>query len=244
MHASINSSLITKLIVAMALVLGVALAIAGQSLGSSRGLSTGEGTNTIQGRVYFPAGEQDKGKSVKLHLESDNQTAGQSAVTDQDGVFRFNSLVPGNYTVVVDGGKEYESTREAVSLDRSGGRTTQVNIQLRPKIDAANPAFADVPKPALEFYQKGMAAAQKGDSNAAIQFLTQAVAAAPTFALAINDLGTQYERKFQWSKASETFESLVKLKPADASAHLSLGIALYNEGAELMGQQKFEEAEK
>ena len=91
MHASINSSLITKLIVAMALVLGVALAIAGQSLGSSRGLSTGEGTNTIQGRVYFPAGEQDKGKSVKLHLESDNQTAGQSAVTDQDGVFRFNS---------------------------------------------------------------------------------------------------------------------------------------------------------
>jgi Tfp pilus assembly protein PilF len=244
MGISINYSLSKNLFQACVVILSIACVSLAQSVGSSRGLSTGEGTNTIQGRVYFPAGEQNKGKSVKLHLESDNQTAGQSAVTDVDGVFRFNSLVPGNYTVVVDGGKEYESTRESVSLDRSGGRTTQVNIQLRPKIDAANPAFADVPKPALEFYQKGMAAAQKGDSNAAIQFLTQAVTAAPTFALALNELGTQYEKKFQWSKASEIFESLVKLKPTDASAHLSLGIALYNEGSELMGQKKFDEAEK
>jgi len=119
-----------------------------------------------------------------------------------------------------------------------------VNIQLRPKIDASNAAFAGVPKPALEAYQKGTAAAQKGDSKAAVQFLTQAVAAAPTFAMALSDLGSQYEKQLQWNKASETFEALVKLKPADASAQLNLGIALYNEGTDLMNQKKFEDAEK
>ncbi len=88
-----------------------------QGVGSSRGLSSGEGTNTIQGRVYFPAGEQSAGKTIKLHLESENSVGGMSAVTDQDGVFRFNSVVPGNYAVVVDGGKDYESTREPVTID-------------------------------------------------------------------------------------------------------------------------------
>jgi tetratricopeptide (TPR) repeat protein len=222
----------------------VALVANAQGVGSSRGLSNGEGSNSIQGRVHFPAGEQNKGKSIKLHLESENQIAGMSAVTDSDGAFRFNGLVPGSYTVVVDGGKEYENTRESVNIERGGGRDTQVNIQLRPRIDASNEAFAGIPKPALEAYQKGTVAAQKGDSKVAVQFLTEAVAAAPNFAMALNDLGSQYQKQFQWSKASETFEALVKLKPADASAQLNLGIALYNEGVGLMDQQKYEDAEK
>ena len=244
MFTSIKSSLITKLIVSSALILGVAVTISAQSVGSTRGLSSGEGNNIIQGRVYFPAGEPNKGKAIKLHLESDNQVAGQTAVTDPDGAFRFNSLVPGNYTVVVDGGKEYENTREPVSIERASGRTTQVNIQLRPKIDASNAAFAGVPKAALDFYQKGATAAQKGDSKAAVDFLGKAVAAAPEFALALSDLGSQYLKLSQWSKATETFEALVKLKPTEAQAHLDLGIALYNEGSELLGQKKFEDAEK
>jgi len=244
MSTSNNISLIKNLINPAILILAIALTVAAQAVGSSRGLSTGEGSNTIQGRVHFPAGEENKGKSIRLHLESDNQVAGQSVVTDQDGVFRFNSLVPGNYTVVVDGGKEFENTREPVSLDRANGRTTQVDILLRPKIDASNAAFAGIPKAALEAYQKGSAAAQKGDSKTAVQFLTQAVAAAPNFAMALSDLGSQYQKQLQWSKASETFEALVKLKPADAAAQLNLGIALYNEGSDLMSQKKFEDAEK
>jgi len=165
-------------------------------------------------------------------------------VTDPDGVFRFNNLVSGNYTVVVDGGKEYENTREPVSIERASGRTTQVNILLRPKIDGSNAAFAGVPKAALEFYQKGTIAAQKGDAKAAAEFLSQAVAAAPDFALALSDLGSQYLKLSQWNKATETFEALVKLKPTEAQPHLDLGIALYNEGGEFLSQKKFEEAEK
>jgi Tfp pilus assembly protein PilF len=228
----------------MVLLIAVAL-VSAQGVGSTRGLTSGEGSNAIQGRVYFPPGENSSGKAVKLHLESNDTTGTPNAITDQDGVFRFNGISPGTYAVVVEGGKEYESTRESVNIDiGSRGRIVQVTIQLRPKIDSSNPAFAGVPRNALEAYQKGTTAAQKGDSKAAVQFLTQAVAAAPDFALALNDLGTHYEKQLQWSKAAETFTALGKLKPTDAMAQTSLGIALYNEGAELMGQQKYEDAEK
>ena len=226
------------------LVLSLTSLASAQALGSNRGPVGGEGSNTIEGRVYFPSGDHS-GKVIKLHLESNLAISNQNAVTDQDGVFRFNSLPPGTYTVVAEGGKEYENSRETITIEPIGSsRVSQVNIQLRPKIDAANAAFAGVPKPALDAYQKGATAAQKGDPKAAVEFLNQAVTAAPNFELALSDLGSQYLKLLQWAKAEETFGALVKLKPADAPARLSIGIAFYNEGAELMSQQKFEDAEK
>src|ERR1700730_13974127 len=83
------------------LILSVALVATAQAPGSSRGLSSGEGNHSIQGRVYFPAG-QAVSKVVKVNLESNGQIGGMSTMTDEDGVFRFNSLPPGSYAVVVD----------------------------------------------------------------------------------------------------------------------------------------------
>ena len=175
-----------------------------QGVGSLRGLTSGDGNNTIQGKVYFPAGERNTGKTIKLHIESANATGGGSTVTDQDGVFRFNGLRPGSYEVVVDGGKDYENSREPVTIDPvGGGRIIQVNIALKPKVDASNPAFAGVPKVALDLYQKGTAAAQKGDAKGAVSFLTQAVTVHPSFALALSELGNQYLKLSQWDKAAE-----------------------------------------
>jgi tetratricopeptide (TPR) repeat protein len=232
-----------RFVYSIMLMLSATLIASAQGVGSSRGLPTGGGSNTIQGRVYFPAGEQNSGKTVKLRLESTNVIGGQSTVTDQDGAFRFNGLPAGDFTVVVDGGKDYENTREPVSITLgSTGRIVQVTLQLRPKIDAANPAFAGVPKAALDFFQKGAAAAQKGDAKGAVELLSKAVEAHPTFALALNELGSQYLKLFQWDKAAETFDALVKLKPADAGAHLDLGIALYNIGSTLLSEKKVDEA--
>ena len=227
----------------LVLMLTVTIWAYGQGVGSSRGLSSGEGSNTIQGRVYFPAGERNSGKSIRLRLESNDSTGGQTAVTDQDGVFRFNGLPPGNFTVVVEGGKDYENTREPVSIYQgSAGRIVQVAIQLRPKIDADNPAFAGVPHGALDLYQKGAAAAQKGDTKGAVEFLTKAVAAYPNFAQALSDLGAQYLKLSQWDKATETFSALIKLKPGDAAANLDLGIAYYNIGSAFLSDKKLDEA--
>ena len=106
-----------------------------------------------------------------------------------------------------------------------------------------------MPKSALDLYQKGMAAAQKGsekDTKEAVGFLSKAVAAYPNFSQALSDLGNQYLKLSQWDKATEAFDALVKLKPSDPAAHLDLGIALYNLGGEKLplAEAQFREAIK
>ncbi len=224
-------------------VLSVAAFVNAQAPGSSRGLSSGDGTHTIQGRVFFPSGQALTGMSVKVNLESTNGE-GASTSTDQDGSFRFNRVRGGNYAVVVDGGKEFESAREPVSIDPGGtsGPITTVTIHLRAKVSASNPAFAGVPQNALDFYQKGTAAAQKGNSKSAAEFFGKAVAAYPSFSVALSDLGVQYMKFGQMDKAAEAFEALLKLKPDDATAHLDLGIAYYNLSTALLTEKKLDES--
>lgn len=215
----------------------VAQAQTGVAPGSSRGLAGGEGNNMIQGRIYFPSGQSTTGKTIKISLESVSAFGSMTTVADQEGTFSFRNLVNGAFTVVVDAGSEYEKTREPVTFDpNGGGRTVQVNIQLHPKIDSSNPLFANVPDKALNLYQKGSAAAKKGDPKAAAELLSGAVAAYPNFQIALSELGTQYMLLKEMDKAGETFETLLKLKPTDVGAHLNLGIIAFN-------KKKMDEAE-
>ena len=229
-----------SLIVFTGLILVTASTADAQAPGSSRGLSSGGGTNMIQGRVHFPSGQAVSGTTVKVSLESIGNFGGNmQTVADQDGTFRFTNLTPGDYTVVVDAGPEFEKARESVNMDREvspGGRTIQVAIQLRPKVDAKNPLFANVPDTALKFYQKGSEAARKGDAKAAVESLSAAVKAYPNFPIALSELGTQYMILKQMDKAGETFAALIKLKPGDATGHVNMGIVTFNEN-------KFEDAE-
>jgi Flp pilus assembly protein TadD len=224
---------------AACLVIFCALSARAQAPGSSRVQPGGEGSRTIQGRVHFPSGQSKGSNRVKVTLEGVSASSTQSILTDEDGAFRFDHVVSGSYSIVVDAGKEYEIAHEPVSIDREtgvGSMISNLEIMLRTKVDASNPAFANVPKAALDLYQKGVAAGQKGNAKGAAEFLSQAVAADPTFALALSELGTQYMKLLQWDKAAEAFEALLKLKSSDTAGHLNLGIALFN-------QKKYEDAE-
>ncbi len=222
---------ILKMTLTVGLILTVAVIAYAQAPGSSRGLASGEGQHMIQGRVHFPSGQTASGKTIKVNLESISTFGSMSTVADQDGTFRFTSLTAGDYTIVVDAGAEYEKAREPVSIYReasTGGRSIQVAIQMYPKVDASNPLFANVPQNALTLYQKGSAAARKGDAKAAAESLSAAVAAHPNFPIALSELGSQYLILKQWDKAGETFEALLKLKPDDVAGHLNLGIVAFN----------------
>jgi Tfp pilus assembly protein PilF len=217
------------------LVISAALAASAQGVtpGSSRGLSDSDGGNSLQGRVLFPPGQSIS--QVKVNLESVSSFGSMSTATDQDGTFRFRGLRPGTYTVVVDAGSQYEKSREPLTIE-PGSRIAQVVVELHFKADSSNPAFAGVPQNALSLYQKGTAAAHKGDNKAAAEFFSQAVAAHPGFVLALSELALQYMKLNQMDKAGEAYEALLKLKPNDAGAHLNLGIVMFN-------KKKFEDAE-
>lgn len=217
------------LLLTAALIVSSALVANAQAPGSSRELASGSGSNMIQGRIHFPSGQAAGDTQIRISLESISSFGAKSTVADQDGVFRFTSLEPGDYTVVVDAGKEFEKGREPVQIYQgSSGRVVQVNIQLQPRVDSSNPLFAGIPSNALNLYQKGAAAARKGDSKAAASSLSAAVTAYPNFPIALNELGTQYMLLKQWDKAGDTYEALLKLKPNEVPAHLNLGIIAYN----------------
>ena len=238
-NLSILKTRAAGLALATCLVMLCSLSAKAQAVGSSRIMPGGEGSHTIQGRVHFPSGQSKGSNRIKVSLEGESASSNSSTLTDEDGAFRFNHILPGSYTIVVDAGKEFETVHESVSIDREnsvGSMISNVEIMLRPKADAANPVFANVPKAALDLYQKGAAAAQKGNAKSAVEFLSQAVSAYPNFPAALSELGRQYLQLVQMDKAAETFEALVKLKPEDPAAQLNLGIALFS-------QNKLDQAE-
>lgn len=213
----------------------------GGGVGSTRGLpSAGGGSNIIQGRVIFPI--EPASRRVKVRLSS-TDLLNQSAVTNDDGTFLFNRLPAGHYTVSVDAGNDFDPASEQVEIDREtsvAARTMSVAITLKLKGTAA--ALAAIPKPAREAYTKGMEAAGKGEHKKAADFFAEAVKLHPEFPQALSELGLAYMKVPKWDSAADAFRDLLKQKKDDASAHLNLGISLYNVSLGLMSEKKVDEA--
>lgn len=215
-------------------------------VGSTRGLpDSAAGIHSIQGRVFLPDGRR-AGPGILVKLEG-NVVGSRTLATTGDGSFVFNQIPASEYTVVVDGGDEYDSVRQSVTIYGTtggagvgrAGQTVQVDIHLNIKGAAAAEAklFEGVPKPAVESYKKGVQAAQSGDAKKAVEFFNKALSLHPNFIPALSALGDQYGKLNEMSKLAETMDALLKLQPDDAHAHLNMGIALFS-------QKKFPEAEQ
>ena len=227
------------------LILFVPFTVHGQGgVGTTRGLpESSSGIHTIQGKIYLPSGQR-AGAGISVRLEG-NVIGSRRSATDLDGGFIFHSLPASDYSVVIDGGPDYETVRESVTIYGNtgnvglspSGQTIMVDIHLRPKGAAANNTFSGVPKPAVDSYKRGMEFVRSGDSKKAVEQFNNALTAYPRFPEALNELGLQYMKLMQWDKARDTFDELIKLKPNESDPHANLGIALFN-------LKKLEDAEK
>ena len=206
--------------------------------------STGTGgIHTIQGYIFFPSGRR---ADAQIIVKLQSYTAGEiTVVPDSSGNFSFTNLAPGNYTVVVNAGDDYEIARDNVYFDADvdlsrvgGGRMPQspqratVMIHLQPKNTAhakpgvVNAALAEVPEKARKLFDKGVEEARAGETAKAVDSLKGAVALYPNFPLALNELGVQYLKLGQTSRAVEALKNAVKLSPDAYGPRLNLGIAL------------------
>jgi hypothetical protein len=162
------------------LLLAPATAAAHAQVGGTDSSGTG-GLHSIQGRIVTPSGKRTD-QRLKVRLESTG-FGDLSVYSDANGHLRFTSLKAGSYTVIVEGGDDYETYRESVFVDpgnitnRRGtvgvpvARPISIQIYLRPKredaaADLASPgvldaSLASVPKPAVEEYNKGMELARR-----------------------------------------------------------------------------------
>jgi tetratricopeptide (TPR) repeat protein len=202
------------------------------------------GRHSILGRIYFPSGVRADSR-LKVRLESTRYQE-LSVLADSNGSFGFKSLLPGSYTVVVEGGDEYETVRETVYIDgeasrpRSGlqvpsaARAYQVQVHLQGKRimqanarpGVVNAALAGIPELARRSYEKSLELSQGGDSKKAIEELKRAISFYPMFPLALNELGVQYLKIGQLDSALDALSRAVKLDPASPHARLNYGIAL------------------
>jgi Tfp pilus assembly protein PilF len=211
------------------------------------------GKHSIRGRILFPSGRRmDTGLKIRLLSTGFGDL---SVLSDANGSFQFQRLRPGTYTVIIEGGDEFETVTESVTIEsdssmmRGGGvasvpRPYTVQIYLQPKRagepsarpGVLNAELAGVPKPAAALYQKAMEEARKNESQKAVEHLKAALAAYPDFRLALSELGAQYMRLRQPDKAAEALRGALRLAPDDYQTLLNYGIALYE-------RKEFSEAE-
>ncbi len=164
-----------------------------------------------------------------------------SVYADSSGTFGFHGLEPNPYYVVVND-DHYEPVRQMVVIDPAQqAPTVYVEITLVPrkkdKPDAAaspnpkgsNPDMIDVreyadrfPKRAVKEFEKGLSADAEGKREDAIRHYQKAVAIAPEFYLAHNNLGSDYVSKSDFPDARKEFERVVQLNQSDAAAYFNL----------------------
>jgi len=221
---------------AVALVFGLASAAPAQThgIGAHRGEVAGTGgSGSIRGQIVSPTGRMTQ-TTIRITLESSN-SGSRTASAGEDGVFNFNNLEPGPYTLTVDAGKEFEVQRESVYLG-GGNQNVSVPVYLRLRPES-NPALAGVPKPAVDLFLKALEASRKGEAEKAVALLEQAVAQHAQFGLAHGELGLAHLRAGRLDKALESLRAAQKALPEDAEVQLNYGVALTQ-------KKDFPEAEK
>jgi len=233
-HFVVANRRLTRIAVVAFFLLVSAASVSAQGVGSNRGIPESGGRHMIQGRVYLPSGRSaDQGIIVRL---DGNVVGTRRGGTDSDGSFLFTSLPAAEYTLTVDAGAEYETSRQSVVIYGAGagsigvattGQKIIIDIHLKSKVDEGK-LFAGVPRNAVENYKQGVQSARAGNSKKAVEQLNAALAIHPKFALALSELGVQYLILKEMSKVAASMEELLKITPDDARAHANLGIALYN----------------
>ena len=194
---------------------------------------------SIVGRVRVARGSSPT-EPVLVSLEFRSAIM-DSVYTDSSGAYGFHNLYPNPYYVVVnDDGYEPVRLRAVVEASMLSP-TAMVDITLVPKKtekavpempsqpSGSNPNVIDqreysarFPKPAVKEFEKGLDADRAGRRDEAIRHYVKAVAIAPYFYFAHNNLGSDYLSKSDFPSARKEFEEVVRLNQSDADAYFNL----------------------
>ena len=109
-------------------------------------------------------------------------------------------------------------------MDSSGSaQSKDRNVQgNNPYLSNPQEYTKNFPKKAVKEYEKGIESNHKGKMDDAIAHYLRALALAPAFYPAHNDLGAAYLEKGDFASGRGEFEQVVKLNPTDASAYFNL----------------------
>ena len=206
-----------------------------------------------QGAKYIPQTVSTFDTSIEVQLESTSYGT-LKVSTDDAGSYAFTNLGPGNYTVVVNAGDQFEVARESVMIDpeiqttmraisRTRVFTIPVYLQLKRntenrRIDRRRAGeMASTPKEAVHHLEKGNSLAADKQLDKAESEFRKALEIAPSFAPARTALGKLLLTQGKIADSIHELEIAVQNDPNDFDARFSYGVAL-------MESKKIDQAQK
>src|SRR5213593_1388011 len=198
----------------------------------------------IRGKL-MAAGNRDADDHMEVRLEKESMQIVQTTYTDSSGSFEFRNIAAGTYfiSVNIDGYQPvhqqvevmsgFGSTAITVFLTKSSNETTRAE-----GLDAEDPDIIDVsqmkenlPKKAVQDFEKALDEKKKGKLESAIKLLEDAIRLAPNFFNAHNSLGALYQSLKRYMDAEKEFKRSSELSAKSERPLVNLG-GLYIEEAD------------
>jgi tetratricopeptide (TPR) repeat protein len=201
---------------------------------------------SIRGKVVI-ANRHDFDQRIEVRLEKSALQVIQTTYTDSSGNFDFRNLTPGAYYVAItlDG---YEPVRQLVEIFNTFGNSSVTIFLSKPAVefrdrlsslDAADPDVVDIsqmrenlPKKAVQDYEKAVEEKQKGRLESAVKLLQQAIELAPNFFHAHNNLGIVFQMMKRYPDAEREYNRSHRLNLKSERPLVNLG-SLYLEESSL-----------
>lgn len=197
------------------------------------------GIHEIRGRIYLPSG-RGFDSPVKVELQSISTFSNLELMTDREGAYSFKNLAPGNYSVVVKAGDNFEDAQEYVTIDTEAQGTMRmrptpkiitVPVYLRLKRgvvlrnEVINAKWASISRETLAHFKRGAELAQENKDALAEIELRKAIQLSPNFAPAYTELGKLTLKNGRPAETVEFCQIAIRFDQADFDAHLNMGIA-------------------
>jgi tetratricopeptide (TPR) repeat protein len=186
----------------------------------------------LSGR-FMPAG------SASVSLFGVSGPFAASTLSDASGRFTFKKLEAGTYTLAIflpaDG--EARQTIEIGPSTADAHRRVALSLAFKESDFARAPALARhtvtakqlaVPDKALRLYDEAHKCLSRRDPDAATQRLEEAVALAPQFSAAWNEMGTIAYQAQKYARAEECFREALAADPNSYEPLVNLGGVLIN----------------
>jgi tetratricopeptide (TPR) repeat protein len=173
--------------------------------------------------------------SASVSLYGATTPFSDSTLSDSRGRFHFRKLLPGAYTVAVfvpGRGEARQTIEVGPSLANPKGRV-EITLELpdakferRDTLRRGATVSARelaVPERAVQEYQEAQKRLARRDVSGAVEHLESAVALAPRYAVAWNNLGTIAYQTRQYPKAEEYFRKALEADPDAFEPLVNLG---------------------
>jgi tetratricopeptide (TPR) repeat protein len=187
----------------------------------------------VSGRIAPP-----RTASVTLYRVASPYTV--STLTGEDGHFTFKKLEPGAYTIAVLDPARGEARRTIeigpASADEHARITLSLDLKdadfvlgdtLRRRNSVSTRQLA-IPEKAIRDYEDAQKDLAKKQVDSAVERLEHAVALAPQFSTAWNNLGTIAYQTQKYDRAAECFRQALKADPRSFEPLVNLGGVLIN----------------